>query len=62
MFEGENKFNSQIINAIVSFEKGQYNSAKYRLSTLTDLDDEKLAKIKPLLEYAEAQISWSVVI
>ena len=56
-FDEENKKNAQILNALLSFEKGQYNSVKYRLSNISYLNIEEQELLNPILEYAEGQIS-----
>lgn len=56
-FTDENKKNTQIFNALLSFEKGQFNTAKYRLSNINNLNLEEKELLKPILEYAERQVS-----
>jgi hypothetical protein len=56
-FDDENRKNKQIFNALLSFEKGQFNTSKYRLSNINNLSVEEKELLKPILEYAESQIS-----
>ena len=51
------KEEGQILNGIINFEKDQYFSAKYRLSNINDLSKNKGESLRPLILYAEKQIS-----
>ena len=51
------KQDGQIINGILNFEKGQYFSAKYRLSDINDLSTDNGESLRPLIIFAEKQIS-----
>lgn len=56
-FDENFKRDAQIVNGILNFEKGQYYSAKYRLSNISDLSLDDQKSLKPFLLYAEKQIS-----
>jgi tetratricopeptide (TPR) repeat protein len=56
-FSGDEKKNAQIINASISYEKGQYNTAKFRFSNISGLSSEKKSLLEPLIQYSEKQIA-----
>jgi tetratricopeptide (TPR) repeat protein len=56
-FKENFKRDAQILNGILNFEKGQYYSAKYRISNINNLSSDEQKCLKPLLLYAEKQIS-----
>lgn len=55
-FENTYKQDSQILNTLVSFEKQHYNTVKYRLSSIKNLDSKKEEQLKPLSEFINKEL------
>ncbi len=55
-FDKVNKQNSQILNALINFEKKQYNTVKYRLSMLTNLEKKTEEQLRPLYDFINKEI------
>ena len=50
------KVDSQILNALISFEKDHYHTVKYKLSNINNLEKHTEEKLKPLTNYVNKQI------
>ncbi len=55
-YENSEKENVQLLNAVLSYKKCHYNTAKFRLSNILDSYKRKKAHIQPLIAFAENQI------
>lgn len=50
------KVDSQILNALISFEKDHLHTVKYKLSNISNLEKQTEEKLKPLTNYVNKQI------
>lgn len=55
-FEGELREHAKILNALLNFEKGLYNSAKFQLNNIQPADDNTNEKLQPVLEFAKKEV------